>query len=433
MTFDFLSLLPIILFLLFEGLFSGGEIALVASDTHKIRQKARSGSRSATIALKLLDKPDWFLSTTLTGTNLCEVSNTAFITALFISHYGIEKGELLSILIMIPLILIMGEIVPKSIFQHHADIIAPKIAWFIWIASWVFYPIVFVLSKISREAVHSLTRRTGIAYSPHITKEGLEFLLKDEGDRGDIMKSEKDMIKRIFDFSDATAGQIMIPLSNVTALPSDITLKEAAGITAEKGYSRIPVYSDQIFNITGILHAFELLEVFYETDSASAAFTGDEPAESCIRKDILYVPESKLAGELFLEMQRRGEHMAIVVDEYGGAIGIVTIEDILEEIVGEIDDEYQDKGKILYRKVGPGKYLFNAQTNMDSIRELIPLDIPQGDYETLGGFLLNRMGEIPKRSETVREGEILFVIEDSDMKSIREVLIVLPPGINLVR
>jgi len=125
--------------------------------------------------------------------------------------------------------------------------------------------------------------------------------------------------------------------------------------------------------------------------------------------------------------------MAIVVDEYGGAIGIVTIEDILEEIVGEIDDEYQDKGKFLYRKVGPGKYLFDAKTNMDRVRELIPLDIPQGDYETLGGFLLNRMGAIPKRSETVKEGEILFVIEDSDMKSIREVLVVLPPGINLVR
>lgn len=433
MTFDFMSLLPIILFLLFEGLFSGGEIALVASDTHKIRQKARSGSRSAIIALKLLDKPEWFLSTTLTGTNLCEVSNTAFITALFISHYGIEKGELLSILIMIPLILIMGEIVPKSIFQHHADIIAPKIAWFIWIASWVFYPIVFVLSKVSRGAVHTLTRRTGIAYSPYITKEGLEFLLKDEGDGGDIMKSEKDMIERIFDFSDATAGQIMIPLSNVTALPSGMTLKEATGITAEKGYSRIPVYSDQIFNITGILHTFELLEAYYERDTDASSLTGDEPIERFIRKDILYVPESKLASELFLELQRSGEHMAIVVDEYGGTIGIVTIEDILEEIVGEIDDEYQDEGKILYRKVGPGKYLFNAQTNMDRIRELIPLDITQGDYETLGGFLLNKMGEIPKRSETVREGEILFVIEDADMKSIKEVLIVLPPNTTLVK
>jgi putative hemolysin len=433
MMLDALSFLPIILFLVFEGLFSGGEIALVASDTHKIRQRAKAGSRSDIIALKLLEKPEWFLSTTLTGTNLCEVSNTAFITALFISHYGMEKGEFLSILIMIPLILIIGEMVPKSVFQHHADFIAPKIAWFIWTASWIFYPIVFVLSKISRGAVHTLTKRKEAAYSPYITKEGLEFLLKDEGGKGDIMKSEKDMIQRIFDFSDAMAGQIMIPLSNVTALPSDITLKEAAGITAEKGYSRIPIYSDQVFNITGILHSFELLEFFYERDSDAAAFTGDEPVERFIKKDIPYIPESKLASELFLELQRRAEHMAIVVDEYGGAIGIVTIEDILEEIVGEIDDEYQDKGKFLYRKVGPGKYLFNAKTNMDRIRELIPLDIPQGDYETLGGFLLNRMGAIPKRSETVREGEILFVIEDSDMKSIREVLIILPPGINLAR
>jgi putative hemolysin len=431
MTIDFLSLLPLIILLIFEGLFSGGELALVASDTNKIKQMAKSGSRSAAIALKLLERPEWFLSTTLTGTNLCEISNTAIATALFISAFGMETGEIVSIVVMIPLILIMGEIVPKSIFHHHADFIAPRIAWFIWIASWLFYPVVFVLSKISRSAVYTFTKRKEAAYFPYITKEGLEFLIRDEGDSGDIMESEKDMIRRIFDFSDATAGQIMVPLSNVTALPADITLKEATRITAEKGYSRIPVYRDQAFNIIGMLHYFELLEVYHKMDSDP--LTKEDPIENCLRKDILYVPETKLASDLFLEMQKRGEHMAIIVDEYGGAIGILTIEDILEEIVGEIDDEYQDEGKILYRKVGPGKYIFNAQTKMDRILEFIPLEIPQGDYETLGGYLLNKMGRVPKRSETYREGGILFVIEDSDMKSIKEVLVILPSPINLTR
>jgi len=124
--------------------------------------------------------------------------------------------------------------------------------------------------------------------------------------------------------------------------------------------------------------------------------------------------------------------MAIIVDSFGGTAGLVTIEDILEEIVGEIEDEYHSDGAVLYRKEGTGKYLFNAQTKIDTVRNLIPVDIPQGDYETLGGFILHKMGRVPVRSDSLKYGPILFVIEDADMKLIREVLVVLPPGMNLL-
>ncbi|MCX5835551.1 MAG: hypothetical protein NTX62_00955, partial [Deltaproteobacteria bacterium] len=145
-----------------------------------------------------------------------------------------------------------------------------------------------------------------------------------------------------------------------------------------------------------------------------------------------YVPETKFAKELLIELQVRAERMAVVVDEYGGAIGIVTIEDILEEIVGEIEDEY-DSGEKLYKKIGQRKYLFNAKMHIEKIRQLISVDIPDGDYETLGGFLLYKMGKIPQKKETLKYGNVFFVIEDADMKSIREVLIILPAATNMAK
>lgn len=427
---DLLFIFPILAFLFMEGLFSGGELALVACDINIMRRKAKQGSRSAAVALKLMEKPEWFLATTLTGTNLCAVSNTALTTALFISIFGTEKGELLSIVIMIPLVLIVGEMIPKSVFQHNADRMAPRISWFLWVASWVLYPLVFLLSKISRRVLSAFSSNKDNVYASYITKHGLESLLQ-EGKSGDIMKSEKEMIQRIFDFSDSTAGQIMVPLSNVALLPVDTKMSDALPIITEKGYSQIPVYNDQTFNIVGILYSFNILEALYRNNGKSAS-----PEETCVgdyaKKDVLYIPETKLAKELFFELQSRGERMAVIVDEYGGAVGIITVEDILEEIVGEIEDEYHSDGTVLYRKVGPGKYLFDAQTKIDTIRGLLPVSIPPGDYETLGGFILHKMGKIPKRSDTFKHGPLLFVIEDADVKVIKEVMIILPPGMDLL-
>ncbi len=428
---DLLFLLPILVFLFLEGLFSGGEISLVACDINIMRRKAKKGSRSASIALKLMEKPEWFLATTLTGTNLCTVTNTALTTALFMSMFGTEKGALLAIVVMIPLILIVGEVIPKSIFQQNADRMAPKISWFLWIASWILYPFVFVLSRLSRRVLSAFSGNKDLAYASYITKHGLESILLD-GDSGDIMKSEKEMIQRIFNFSDSTAGQIMVPLSNVTVLPVHTTISEATCIIIDRGYSQIPVYSDQIFNIIGILYSFDIMEALYKKDQG--LLSPDEVrVENYTKKNVLYIPETKLAKELFFELQSRGEHMAVIVDEYGGAVGIVTIEDILEEIVGEIEDEYHSDGAVLYRKVGPGRYLFDAQAKIETVRSLLPVAILPGDYETLGGFLLYKMGRIPKRRDIFRHETITFVIEDADMKVIREVLVILPPGMDLLR
>jgi putative hemolysin len=427
---NLVALFLILLCLFLEGIFSGGELALVVSNINIMRQRAQGGSRRARQALKLMEKPDWFLATTLTGTNLCVVTGTTLATAFFISLFGPAQGAAISVAVMIPTLLILGEIIPKSLFQQHAEFVAPKLAWFIWSASWVLFPVVFLISRISRGTVRISTGGQGLKGSSYITRNGLKFILKSHGDGSDMLIDEKDMVRHIFDFSEVSVDRIMVPLSMMVALPVTATIREAASLVAEKKCLRVPIYQENILNIIGILHYFDLLEALHGISEGS---TGDRVTiGTLLRPAALYVPENKPAKDLLIELQKTKERMAVVVDEYGGAVGIVTIDDILEPIVGEIHDEY-DSGAILHKRIGAGKYLFNARISLERLKALIPAEIPRGNFDTLGGFLLHRMGRIPRRKEIYRSGDMLFVIEDVDMKSIREVLVIFPAGLDRIQ
>jgi putative hemolysin len=421
------ALFLILLCLCLEGLFSGGELALVASNMNKMRRRVREGSRMAAFSLKLLEKPHWFLATTLTGTSLCVVTSTTVATGLFIDLYGAAQGAMVSILVMIPTLLILGEIVPKSIFQQHAEDIAEKLSLFIWLASWLLFPVVFIISRITRGTIRLARGERDLSVSTYITRSGLKHILRRPGEDSDILGAERDMATRILDFSEVTVGQMMVPLSVMTVLPVTATIREAAYLLAEKKYLRVPVYRDHILNIIGILHYFDLLAA--TRGMSDPPVQDSDTIERLLRPTQFYVPESKPAKDLLVELRAMHERMAVVVDEYGGAVGIVTVEDILEEIVGEIHDEY-GMGAKSYKRIAPGMYLFQAQTSIEQMRSVISLDIPEGSYATLGGFLLHKMGKIPKRKEIFRQGQILFVIEDVDVKSIREVMIIFPADLD---
>jgi len=401
--------------LLLEGLFSGGEIALIAADINKIRYRANQGSRSAALVMKLLEKPEWFFATTLIGTDLCIIIESSLATSLFISIFGIAEGQFISALIMVPIILVFGEIIPKSLFQQKAESVSMRISWFINAASWLLYPLVFVISRISRSTV-SLFRgeKTGGHFS-YITMEGLKFLLRQKEDFStDVRSSEKEMVRRILDFSSETVSDVMVPLSNLKALEKQTSLKDATVLLKGKWFSRIPIYDKEIFNIIGVLHVFDLLRVLPDES--------DETVGKYARTPVFYIPETKRASELLIEMQKKGIQIAVAVDEYGGAVGVVTIEDLLEEIVGEIEDEYDQEKR--YRRVEAGRYIFEAGTKIENIRELMHIEIPEGNYETLGGFLLAQMGRIPRKGERLKRGDVLYVIQDADAKSIKEVLVI---------
>jgi CBS domain containing-hemolysin-like protein len=405
-----------------EALYSGGEVALFSSDINKIKFLAGRGSSSAGEAVKLLEKPEWFISTTLIGTNLSIIIASTLATGLFISYFGVVRGEQISLIVMLPTLFVM--IIVRSVFQHYAETMAIKVAYFIRLSSVVFYPVAYIIAAVSKETVRFSTDQK-VKQVSYITKEGLKFILGEKTKGSDILKTEREMVSRVFDFSELTADKIMVPISALTALPIGAKIEEAVQVFTSKKYLRIPVYEDTVYNIIGILHYFDLLETLIENknnlDNDSAAKT----IASFMQTDVFYVPETKKASELLMDMQKRHEHMTIVVDEYGGAIGIVTIEDIGEEIVGSIDDEYTT-GEKLYKRIASGRYLINGRMEMEDLNQVLSMKFPDGNYETLGGFLMNRMGRIPQRRERLEYNGITFTIENADQKSVKEVLVIFP-------
>lgn len=419
----YLILAVILICLILEALYSGGEVALFSSDINKIKYYARRGSSAAMQAVKLKEHPEWFISTALIGTNLAIIVASTLATGLLIDYFGAEKGEQIAFLIMFPILFVI--IIVRSIFQHYPEFMAIKVAHFIRLSSVVFYPVAYFVAIVSRGAVNISFDQKVKQPSPYITKEGLKYILGEKTQGSDILTKEKEMVSRVFDFSELTAGRIMVPISALTSLPQTMKIDEAARVVAAKKYMRIPVYSDTVYNIVGILHYFDLLNVLLEQQQAPAATSGEATVAGCMRTDVLYVPETKKAGPLLMDMQQKREHMAVVVDEYGGAVGIVTMEDIGEEIVGSIDEEY-NKGEKLYKKIAPGRYLVNGRMKIDDLNQILLTRLPQGNYETLGGFLIQQAGRIPLRRERLEFGGMIFVIENADQKCVREALIVFP-------
>jgi len=418
----YLILAVIFLCLFLEALYSGGEVALFSSDINKIKYYASQGSSGAKQAVKLKENPEWFISTALIGTNLSIIIASTLATGLLIRYFGAKLGEQIALFIMLPAL--FGIIVIRSIFQHYAEAMAIRVAHFIRLSSFVFYPLAYLVAQVSRRTVNfSLDQKT--KQPSYITKEGLKYILDEKTRGSDIQTAEKEMINRVFDFSGLTAEQIMVPISALTALPQTMSIEEAAAIVASKKYMRIPVYADTAYNIIGILHYFDLLDRLFKrrgrTESAA-----DVKVADCMRTDVFYVPETKKAGPLLMDMQRRREHMAVVVDEYGGAIGIVTMEDLGEEIVGSMDDAY-NTGEKLYRRMAPGRYLVSGRMKIDDMDQILLTKMPEGNYETLGGLLMQQAGRIPRRWERLEVGGVTFVIEDADAKSVREVLVIFPP------
>ena len=417
----YLIIAVIFICLILEALYSGGEIALIASDINQMKFFARRGSFSAGQAVKLMEKPEWFISTTLIGTNLAIIVGSTLATGLLIGAFGPARGEQISFFVMLPTLFMM--IMIRRTFLHRAEAMAIRVALFIRVSSIILYPLAYIIALISKGAV-SVSTGQKINQNSYITKEGLKYILGENTKGGDILKTEKEMVSRVFDFSELTADKIMIPISVLTALPITTKIDEAARFVAGKKYLRIPVYQDQVINIVGILNYFDLLATI-QKNKDSGGKTADETIATCLQTEVFYVPETKKASELLMDLQKRQEHMAVVVDEYGGAIGIVTIEDIGEEIVGSIDNEY-DSGEKLYKKLAPGRYLINGRIDMDTLNQLLAMKFPEGNYETLGGFLMHRLGKIPQRRERLDYRGITFIIENADQKSIKEVMVISP-------
>jgi CBS domain containing-hemolysin-like protein len=408
-----------------QGFFSGSELALVSADRVRIRAEQESGRRSAMLLARFLEDPEQILTTTLIGTNLCVVSATTLFAAL-IHKVASESGtqaELLTVLILAPVLLLFGELIPKSVYRRYSSRIAPVVIHPLTWLSFGLFPLVAVVRQLSALLMKVLGggSQSGLA----VSRDELRLLLQfDTGrhhvvvdDEENIEETEREMIHRIFEFPEVIVREVMRPLIDVVAASEESTVQEAADLFLQSGYSRIPVYHERVDDIIGVLRARDLLGE--DLDNRSI--------EHLVHR-VPYVPDTQKVDQLLTSMQRRRQGMAVVVDEYGGAQGLVTVEDILEEIVGEIEDEHDEPAPDIHQR-GEFEYLVSARVEVDRLNEQLGVDLEEGSYETLAGFLLEKLGQIPRTGEQFTTERAVFTIVSATSRVVEKVKIVLrEPG-----
>lgn len=403
--------------LLCEAFFSSSEIAIVSADRAHIRRLAQAGNRGAKQVENFLQAPHKLLATTLLGTQLSLVLSTVVITLWLYDHFPPARAELYLILGLTPIIVTFGEIIPKSLVRQHANAWAPTMAWILYLCNRLFFPVVALLAKasikasqklgieehnklISREELESLvSSSTPIAESPPVPTPG-----------SDVTEGERSMIARIFELSDLTVADVMVPLSSVAALSEEATLADLVQEIQEKKYSRLPIYRERLDQIVGLVHAFDVLK-----PNPTKQTAGD------FMRPVLFVPESHKAMDLLSQMQKSQQSLAVVVDEYGGAVGIVTQEDLLEIVVGEIEDEY-DVTPSTIRKEADGSYRILAETPISQLNQELGLHLPESDeYESVAGLMLEKIKHIPKVGESIQLGTVRMVVVRANDRRIEEI------------
>ncbi|MYB26695.1 MAG: HlyC/CorC family transporter [Candidatus Dadabacteria bacterium] len=398
-----LVVILILLFLLLQAFFAGSEIALISCDKIKMRSLAEEGSAAAGLVLDAHSKIESFIGTTLIGVNLSLIINTLVLTFYFEEIFG-QRSGLYTVAVLSPLIVVFGQVVPKAVFESKRNSIVLWIIYPLWVFSKLFYPVLFFVNLFTR----GILNRPGQNMSS-ITREELEDVMEEDEDKPSSDYKRR-VLRRIFGYSETTVGEIMIPLVRVDALERRSTLRDVKRLIAEKSHSRIPIFSDRVDNITGILNSFYVL--------------GEQDLDKSVEQYALppfYVPESKLVNELMDEMKGGRAGMAVVVDEYGGSVGIITLEDIIEEVVGEIEDEY-DTGETPWRRLGAGQYLIDPTVEIGRLNDGLGLAIPEEeDYETLAGFLLYTHGSIPAPGTVIVFERKTFTVVFSTPRMISEV------------
>lgn len=380
---SFEIILIFILALIFSGVFSGFETAFYSCNHIRVRHLAQqAGKTSARRLQHYLDRPERMITAVLIGNNIALLTATIPLTR--------ELGAVWAMILVTPAVLLFGEIIPKSISRTHPTRISLALISLMHCCYRLLLPVAAPLAWISKKflaaRVDDERSIRGIMRSP----EDMRVLVDESADRGTIEHEEKEMIHSVMDLQRRFVKEIMIPRVDIHALPDTASRKELIAHFMESGYTRIPIYKDTIDNIIGVVNAFDILK-----DTA--------PEKDDIQrfiKDVLYVHDTMKLDDVLKAMRDAKQSMAIVTDEYGGTDGLVTIEDILEEIFGEIHDEYDDE-EPLVRKVGEQDFVIQARTPLDTVFDQTGIKIEDEEVETFGGWIMHAMGRIPQKGEVI--------------------------------
>jgi len=419
----------LVILVIMNAFFAASEIALISLNDNKIRLMAEDGDKKAKILNNLLKEPSKFLATIQIGITLAGFLASAFASETFaeplvkllvatgipVPEAWLKTASMLVITIILSYFtLVLGELVPKRIAMKKAEPIARFVASPLRALAAFTAPFV----KLLTASTNFFVRLFGVdpeADEEQVTEEEIRMMVDVGEEKGTIHENEKEMINNIFEFNNKTVSDIMTHRTDIAALPIDASLREVIDFINTEKYSRIPVYQDNIDNIVGVMHSKYVFQ--FVTNDDTSNFT----LRDLIRQPY-FVPESKRTDELFKELQQNKTHMAIIIDEYGGTAGIVTLEDLIEEIVGNIFDEDDDEEKEL-EKIDENTYLIKGSISLDEAQEILGSQLPVDEYETLSGFIIGQIGRIPEKGDepTIEYNDLVFKVEEVDEKKISKV------------
>jgi CBS domain containing-hemolysin-like protein len=420
---DALEILLFVLCVILSAFFSSSEVALISITRAKARTLLNEGKPGSKAVAALKEKPDHLLITILIGNNIVNIAAASLATAIAIRIFG-DIGVGIATGFVVIVLLVFGEIGPKIYATRAPDSFALSVAPVIFNLSRILTPIIWLVEKVS--PTFGIGKEAG---EVSVTEEEIKEWIDVGKEDGTIEQGEQEMLYSVLEFADTTAREIMTPRVDVTLMEDTVSFEEAIRIFNETGFSRIPVYHDHSDNITGILN---VKDVF----SAMVSHRKDSTIKE-VMYDPMFVPETKKIDDLLKELQVHRVQMAIVIDEYSSFVGIATVEDILEEIVGDIMDEY-DKEEPEIQNISDGVFAVDAQMWVEDINERMEIDLPVDEsYETVGGLIIDRLGHIPLHpgeKVEINDGKITLVVMQMHGRRIVKVKVVIhPSGGNEIR
>ncbi len=394
------SLILILVLLLFSAFFSGSETALISFRKMRLKHLVRKGHKGAILVDRLLRQTDRLLATILVGNNLVNVAASVLTGVLAIERleplFGEEVAMLVATLVMTFLLLIFAEITPKTYSAYHAERVSFWVARPIYGFSILLHPFVTVATSIS-----NVFLRVFLRIKPEkaaISTDEIRSIISYGEEEGVLEKEKREMLHGIFDISQTMVKEVMVPRPDIVAIEIRDPVEEVLKKIGDTGHSRYPVYQDEIDNIVGFLFVKDLIDYWARPEAFEI---------KRVLRSVTYVPETKRVDLLLGEFRREKRQISMVADEYGSVAGLVTMEDLLEEITGEIQDEYDLEAEKIER-LADGSMILDGSLTLDEVYESTRVKLPKGEYETVAGFLLEIFGKIPKESEVISFGQFLF-------------------------
>jgi len=396
--------------LLVTALFSAAEMSFIAANRVRLRHMAEGGNRTAIRYLDAFRSPERLLSTAMMGVTIAHITASSVATWALLPVAGGVAAILVTVALT-PIMLVFGEVIPKAVARERAT------GLILWL-----FPVIEALGRLLTPLTWGANALVGRALSlfgrertstrQFVSREELKLLLQMEPEEADVTVSEAEMIDKIFDLGETAVREVMVPLVDVAALPETASRADAVHLIQERGFSRIPVFTDQVFNIVGVVTAMDLLRRGGEATDVRA-----------LMRPATYVPETKRIDDLLREMQKNRVQLAVVVDEYGGAVGIVTVEDIVEEVVGEIRDEH-DRTPDTVERLPDGSYRVAGRASLEEVNEALEWDLPKGDFETVAGLVLATLHRIPLVGEVFRVRRFTITVLEADKRRVLTVRII---------